>query len=739
MRRHCQLFLALFFLTVTCAASAAARAAGPPAGAGKVCLVLSGGGARGAAHVGVLRVLEELRVPVDCIVGTSAGAAIGGLYASGLSPDEIARFLRDMDWDKALRDGPVRANLSFRRKQDDERYLLRMELGYADGRFHLPRGFLAGRNLDFLLKSELLHVADVRHFDRLPIPFRAVATDIETGEMVVLEKGDLATALRASMAVPGVFAPVEVGDRLLMDGGLTRNLPVEVAREMGADVIIAVNVGTPLLDEEYLGNVVGLSLQVVNVLTQQNVEESIAALDTDDILIEPRLAEVEAASFQEVERAMVLGAIAARAQAPRLQRYAVEGGEYWRFLVRQRSGPDALPVIREIRIRNNVAVSTRRILSRVQTRPGSKLELETLERDLEEIYQMGDFESVSFAITGDGDAHDLIIEVEEKSWGPHYLRFGLQIAEDFEGGGNYNLVFGHTRANLNPLGGEWKSELQVGDTRRVYSEFFQPINYRGSLFLAPQLEYRSESLDLFQGSRRVAEYRDKVARLALDTGVLLGNAGQLKLGLTRGEARTEPRVGALDLPTFSDAVGAWRLRLDVDTRDHPHFPRQGLRLSLAAEAQRGGLGADREYERLHATASLAHSLGANTLVLGGEYGTAFGTALPLYDQFELGGFASLSGFRHEQLRGDEVLALRALYYRRVYTLPAYLGDAVYLGGSIEAGNVWPAGDGRVTLNELQAGGALFVGVDSILGPAFLGFGVSESGDEAFYLFIGKSF
>lgn len=704
----------------------------------RVCLVLSGGGARGGAHVGVLKVLEELRIPLDCIVGTSAGAAIGGLYASGQSPDEIALFLTQLDWDKALRDHPTRTNLSFRRKQDDARYLLRLEIGYDKGRLYFPKGFIAGRNLDFLLKSELLHVADIQDFDKLPVPFRAIATDLENGEMVVLEQGDLAAALRASMAVPGVFAPVELDGRLLADGGLVRNLGVDVARAMQADVIIAVNAGTLLLDRDQLTNVVGLSFQVINILTEQNVHESIEQLAARDVLIQPNLSEVEAAEFGEVERAVVRGAAAARAHVAALERHAVSAAEYWRFLTRQRSGHQSLPVIHRIEVRSNQAVSARRILSRVRTIPGRRLDLHVLERDLERVFEMGDFEGVSFSIIGNSDGNTLVIDVTERGWGPHYLRAGLHIAEDFEGGGQYELLFGHTRANLNPLGGEWRNELQVGNTRRAFTEFFQPVDYAGTFFVAPQLEYRSETFDLFSNSTRFAQYRGKIAHAVFDGGWLAGNAGEIRVGLVGGIARSEPRIGDPALPSFSEDVGAWRIRAALDLLDQPHFPRNGAFGLLTYEASRTGLGADNVYERLYMQGGFASSIGMHTVLIAGEYGTGFGTELPLYNQFALGGFFSLAGFRHEQLRGSEMTAMRAVYYARVYNLPAVLGDGVYLGASLETGNVWQNQD-RVNLGDLQAGGSLFAGADTTIGPLYLGVGFNESGDNAFYLLLGRSF
>lgn len=706
----------------------------------RVCLVLSGGGARGAAHVGVLKALEELRVPIDCIVGTSAGAAIGGLYAAGLSPDEIGLFLRQMDWDKALRDGPVRANLSYRRKQDDAQYLLRLEFGYSKGRLQFPKGFTAGRNLDFLLKTELLRVADIQNFDALPIPFRAIATDLETGDMMVLKEGDLATALRASMAVPGIFAPVEINNRLLVDGGLVRNLPVDVARAMGADVVIAVNVGSPLAGREELTNVIGLSLQVINILTEQNVAESVQELTGQDILIDPDLTAIAPDSFDRVEQAMVIGARATRNVASRLQALSISANDYWRFLDNQRTTSKTLPVIDYVEVQNNEFVSTRRILGRIETRAGQQLDMKVLEDDLQKIYEMGEFERVSFAILGKDENASLLINTRERDWGPHYLRVGLQFVEDFEGGSNYRLILGHVRSNLNPLGGELKNQVQIGKTRRLYSEFFQPITYAGQYFIAPQVEYKSETFDLFAAntSDRYAEYRGKVAQGIVDIGRLFGNAGELRLGLKRGEARSEPRVGAPGLPAFENDIGAWRLKAGIDLLDQPHFPRSGLHATLEMDAARENLGASFEYDRLYASAGFATSFGRSTLLFTGEYGSSFGTALPLYQQFTLGGFASLAGLREDQLRGDEMAVVRAIYYARVYDLPAVAGNGIYLGGSMEAGAMWQAPE-RFSVTDLEPGVSLFAGADTIVGPAYLAIGINRDGDSAIYFSIGRSF
>jgi len=299
-------------------AEAAASALSRP----RICLVLSGGGARGAAHVGVLKVLEELRVPVHCIAGTSMGAIVGASYASGMGTDEMLAEMAQITSERLFNDKPPRANQPMRIKADDSLPLAAPELGLNDGKLSLPKGLVNGVALEAELRR-LIKLRDARRFDQLPIPFRAVATSLGDGQMVILDRGLLPTAMRASMAVPGLIAPLKVGDRLLIDGGLVRNLPVDVAREMGADVIIAVNLGTPLLRPDQIEGLHGVSMQTLGILTEQNVRQSLQQLRPQDVLIEPALGDFSAADFDNLIKAVPFGEAAALQAAPRLQALAV--------------------------------------------------------------------------------------------------------------------------------------------------------------------------------------------------------------------------------------------------------------------------------------------------------------------------------------------------------------------------------------------------------------------------------
>ena len=300
--------------------AAGAPATTPTAGAParpKVCLVLSGGGARGAAHVGVIAVLEELRVPVDCIAGTSMGALVGAAYASGMSVAEMEQVLREIDTRLLFVEKPPREEQSIRAKLDDDLDLFGFELGVRDTKLLLPKGAVSGVQLETVLRR-LTKAKGYLRFDELPIPFRAVATDLVSGKSVVFSEGELANVMRASMSVPGVIAPAEFDGKMLVDGGLTDNLPVDVARRMGADIVIAVNLGTTLAPKDQLNSVVGITGQVINLLTEQNVRTSLASLKPADVLILPELGDFSAADFDHLPQTVPIGEAAARKVADRL-------------------------------------------------------------------------------------------------------------------------------------------------------------------------------------------------------------------------------------------------------------------------------------------------------------------------------------------------------------------------------------------------------------------------------------
>ncbi len=702
----------------------------------KVCLVLSGGGALGLAHIGVLEVMEELRVPVDCVTGTSMGSIIGGLYAAGLSPAEMVGVLQGTDWRSVLDDRPPRRQVPFRRKVDDLTYLTRLEVGFNRGKIELPTGLRTGQQFGFMLQALTLSAAGVDDFDALPLPFRAVATDIETGAAVVLDHGDLGLAMRASVAVPGFFSPVELDGRLLVDGGLVDNLPVDVARTMGAEVVIAVDVGSPLRTRDELDSLSRLTGQVFSLMVRGNVAEQ---APNADVLVDPDLSEFRATDFERWHEMIPLGREAARAAASELMRYTVDEAtwEAWRARVRrQQPVPDR---IAGIVVTSSSSADPVLLLERIRTRPGDPFDLERIRQDLERLYVLGDYESVGFFLTREPDGWLVNLEAHEKSWGPNVLRFGLNLVSDFEGEGRYGVLANYTMTRLNRLRGELKLAVEVGETPRFYGEYYQPLTLDGPVFVSAELEHQLFLFDI-AGSEEypTGSYRVRAARAGVSLGLELGRWGAIAFGPLLGNAEIQARLVAEPVPNLSLDWGGWFLRATIDQLDNPNFPQDGFLLAGQLFLSREALGADEEYNRLETYALGAATTGRHTLLGQLSWSSALGTELPVYERFQIGGLFQLSGTPQGRIGGSYALVGMLGYYYRLGSLSPAWGDGTYAGISLEAGNAWDE-RGDVGTGDLVKAGSVFFGADTALGPVYLAYGFNDRSQKAWYLFVGRSF
>ncbi|HUO83210.1 MAG TPA: patatin-like phospholipase family protein [Gammaproteobacteria bacterium] len=737
--------LAVAALVLLAARGAAADPpeAAPDSQRQRVGLVLSGGGARGAAHVGVIKVLEELRVPIDAIAGTSMGAVIGGLYAAGLSAQDLEHQLRRIDWQEAFRDDPAREDLTFRRKQDDESFHVKFDIGYRDGSLVLPRGLIQGQHLNRILSILTLAVAAVDDFDELPIPFRAVAADIETGEGVVIGSGNLAVAMRASMSAPGVISPTPWDGRLLVDGGLANNLPIDIARQLGVDALVVVDVGSPLYDREDLDSALRISNQMLTILIRRAADAQRDTLTPADVVIEPEIGNYSSADFSDIPSLIPFGERAARAAAGALGRLALDETDYRAWQARRQDPPDRPPAIDFLRVDNGSKLSPRVIESRVQTEVGEPLDIATLERDMANLYGLDIFEQVNFSIVEESGLTGLEIDTVPKSWGPNYLRFGLTLEDDFQGSSNYNIGARYTMTEFNALGAEWRSDFQIGQNPRLSTEFYQPLTYDTRYFIAPHIEIEQRDLRVFENGEPQSEFRLTEQGIGLDAGRELANWGEIRIGLRRrhGDARlkigdvTDPRIDDLDFNT-----GSYFMRFAYDRTDDANFPRHGSLFFLEWERARKELGSDASFDLVSANYLGTQSFGRNTFAAAVALGTTFaGEEDAIQDFYSLGGFLRLSGLQREELTGPHVALGELIYYRRVGETGGGVFDwPFYVGGSLEAGNVFGDRD-DAAFNSLIFGGSLFLGLDTYLGPLYLASGFAESGERAFYLFLGRSF
>ena len=718
----------------------AQNAAETPATTGarpKICLVLSGGGARGAAHVGVIKALEAMRVPIDCVAGTSMGALVGGAYASGMTPSEMEGVLKEITTELLFKEKPPRQDRAVRLKQDDRSILFGLELGWRDGELHFPKGAVSGVQLETVLRK-LAKAAGFRRFDELPIPYRAVATDLVTGRAVVFREGELANVMRASMSVPAAIAPAEVDGMLLVDGGLTNNLPVDVAREMGADIVIAVNLGTPLMKREELASVIGVTGQMINILTEQNVRVSLASLKPTDVLIEPVLGEFSAADFDSLMKTVPIGVAAVEPVAQRLSALALAPEAYAQLRATQtRSTPPDTRPVAEIRFRPMARVNPATFVDDLETKPGQPLDQAALDRDMRRLYGSGDFEHVNYRVIEEAGRRVLDIDAIEKAWGPNYLRFGLGLGSDLEGENHFNIAASYRRTWMNALGGEWRTDLQLGQTSRIFTEFYQPLETRRLVFVAPHVEYERRNVDLFEGAQRFARYDLRYGTAALDIGTSLTKFGEMRAGAYVGRSRATLDTGPADLlpPGESFDLGGVRVRALLDQLDSVNFPRFGVAVGADLRYSSKALGASDDYARWEIDGLAAYSFGPHTFQIAGKAGGPLGgKPLPIYDQFQWGGFLQQSGYPTGALFGERLAFGRIVYTYRI--LDQRLLEGLYAGASFEVGTMK---NPLVTTNSTGPfrSGAVFIGADTPVGPFYLGYGVADDGNRSAYVFLGR--
>jgi NTE family protein len=714
----------------------------------KIGLVLSGGGARGLAHVGVLKVLEREGVPVDVIAGTSMGAIIGGLYASGMTADQLETELLKVDWDALFSNRVARPQLSQRRKEEDFEIAPAIEIGLRDGELRAPLGALSGRGLELLLRRYTLPVHGTRDFDRLPIPFRAVATDMETGAAVLLKDGDLAQALRSSMSVPGVFAPTEVDGRVLGDGGLVDNVPIGVARAMGADVVIVVNIGTPLAGRDALQSVGGLTGQMINILTEQNVQRSLATLAPGDLLIQPDLGQLGSGDFARTNELIALGERGADPLAIRLQAFALDRARYaqWRAGLPQARSPEGR-LIALIAFEGTTLTNPARFEAQLESQPGQRFDTARAERDVRRLAASGDYMRADYALvpTAKGDA--LVFDLEDKPWGPNYFRIGLDLSTDFRGDSGFNIKISHNRHWLDANGSEWRNRLQIGAVPRWFTEWYHPLNWTLGLsndwFVAASSDLQRRDIVAYDNASGVEQGRldRKSMRLGVDLGQPWGAFGELRVGLLHTVQRTRSEIVAgarSEAPATTERETGLRLGVAVDQLDYANFPQRGWRVVAEAVAGRRtdeGLDAGRRVLRFEGSANVVGSIGRHTLNAYLLVQTTDAQQPGQLGRFTLGGFHQLSGYRVDRFDGNTLGFGRLTYYQRRAEVPL-LTRGFFFGASLEAGNVW-ATRRAATLDGLRTGGSLFLGADTGLGPLYLGLTYAPRGEPGIVLFIGR--
>ena len=700
-------------------------------------LVLGGGGARGAAHVGVLKVLEEQGIVVDLIVGTSMGAIVGSLYASGYRPDEIQAILDDIDWTSTLRDQSGREMQSAQRKADAALVPSSLELGIGRDGLRTPQGLLQGQNLGLLLRRLLLPVSHIEQFDDLPIPFRAVAADLVNGEVVVLDSGDLVNAVRASMSVPGIFQPLRIDGHILVDGGVVDNVPVDVARAMGADRLIVVDVGAGLASEEELGSPASVTLQVISILMERNTRQTLDLLGEHDVLIRPDLGDIGSADFPRASEAVPFGEVAARENLEQLAHFQATSERRSQFAARPHPEWSETRLIRRIEVEKAFSRTAFLVNDRMRPLLGQPASPDLIEQQIAGLYGEGHYERISYLLVEDDEEMTLRITPMDKSWGPNFLRLGLRLSDDFDGGSAYQLdALARLASDIRP-GAEWRLRLALGELNELGLSWRMPLGTTARNYFTPYASARAINQPLFIGgeSAEIARLRWTRGRIGADLGHDWNNSTRGFLRVERGQDRLARRVGQ-GIPRFNQDYGFLGVGLRHDSLDDATFPRRGLLLDGRMEFYQPWLGSDTSAEVVRFELTKAWSADRYLLIGGLRAVSALNDDVSLQAVDFLGGLGNLSGHSERELSGPQLFLARTLLMRRIGDGKQLLDLPTYVGVSLEAGNVWIQRS-DFDLDDLIYAGSLYIGVGTPLGPVFLGYGHSSESRRAIYLTFGS--
>ena len=706
----------------------------------KIGLVLAGGGARGASHVGVLKVLERERIPIDYVAGTSMGSIVGGMYASGMPPEEIERQMVAVDWEGVFQDKVDRQDRSYRRKMDDRLWLYDAKPGFSGGKIKLPPGLVQGQRIGLLLTSLTLPVGDIDDFDNLPIPFRAIAADIQTGEKVVLDSGNIAKAIRASMAVPAALSPVPWDGRRLVDGGIASNLPVETVKEMGADIIIAVDLGQPLSDAELGESLLSIVDQLTAMLVRDNVERELAMLTDEDVLILPDLGDISSAEFDRVGEAIPTGVTAAELKIDELRQLSLSEEEYAAHVAARSKPRTEMPVIEFITFNNSTAVADDFLLGRLQTTMkndqivGQPLDPERMEQAINELYALDIFAHVAYDLVEEDGRYGVHVNAINKTWGPNYLQLGAKWNSSMNGSGILSVGLAYLKTEMNSWNAEWRTGVAIGEEPSFITDFYQPLGKGADWFVGGALLAQQFNTNVFEeGTNDVVE-QVRIQRLAGSAyiGREFGNWGRTMLQLTRGGGERSIRIGDPTIPDEDFDIAEATIVFEVDRLDDLYFARHGHAAIAKYRYSDTTFGSSDDFEQVLINGRFVRTFGRNTVEVYGDYNSTISGIAPPERLFRVGGLFNLSGFEFNQLSGQNFAQIAAVYRRNAINLGPIKMD---VGTSLEYGNVWQARS-DMSFDDGLLGGSVFLGSKTPLGPLYLAYGISEGSDGTFYVSLG---
>lgn len=697
----------------------------------RTALVLGGGGARGAAHIGVLEVLERERILVDCVVGTSMGGLVAGSYAAGLSPKNMREKLSKADWTDMFLDVADYSQLSYRKKKVSRRYLAGTELGLTKRGMQIQPGVVAGEKIKLFFNQLVDADLGEREIQELPLPLAIVATDIGTGERVILRSGSLTQAMRSSMSVPGLMAPVEHQNRKLVDGGLVDNLPIDLARDLcQADRVIAVNVGSPLRPADSVGSLLSVSTQMIGILTKQNVERSLSSLTGADIYIAPELGDIRATDFVRYEEAADIGKAAAERQLFALRAFSVDERTYNARKQNNIEDRKREVYIDKIEIAPLERVHPEYVVRQIEQEEGTLLNRAKLERDLIRTYGDGFYDNVDYRVIRRDQQNILEIIAKEKNWSNDYLTFGFAIDNEYRQGANFNIRSAYRNTWINDYGGEIFAAIDIGNEASLELDYYQPLDYRHRFFVEPRYFKGTETIGIFSDSTALAKYELNTSYSELLLGTNLGVYGQSIIGWREYHMRGTANVSAIALPDIDERYGGVLFAINLDRRNRIYFPSRGWRGDLTFfDSHNEG------YKKLSLDLNGAYKVDDFVFGARAAYIASVQGDLPFYDSVMLGGFLNLSGYASNQIVGDDAIYTHLRAEHIIGRMPLGLNGDLRLGFGLEGAKLKT----NYTMTDADGwldSGVIYVGGETPFGPLYLGYGFTFSGDYNLYFKLG---
>ena len=727
----------LFFLSFCPAQdSPAAPANDAPATAKrrlKVGVALEGGGALGLAHIGVLQWFEDHHIPIDYLAGTSMGGLVGGLYATGKSPQQLRELVEKQNWDVILGGTIPYQDLSFRRKEDQVAFPNSIVLGLRKG-LVLPGGLNAGQQISLLIDRETLAYSGVQSFDDLPTPFRCVATDLVTGKQAVFKDGSLSQAMRATMAIPGLFSPIRDGEHVYVDGGLVGNLPTDVVRDMGADVVIGVHLQTSPAEANKIQSLFAILGRSIDVVVAGN---EIRGLAGADLVVNVDLQDFNSLEYEKSKEIIDRGTTAAAQKERLLEPYALDDAAWAQYMERREGlEKSAIPIPQFVKVQGANPVAEENIERFLHSQAGKPIDSNRLESMLTRLTGIGRYDTAGYQITQENGQDGLLVTLHEKLYAPPTLQLGFEVDGSESNDVDFTLATRLTFLDVAGYRSEWRTDFIFGNTYGIQSELYRPFSPASRWFFSPHAGASSSAFKIYRKSDPLAEYRLNGAQIGGDIGYGFNRFSELRLGYEVGFLEARLRLGTAEFSSLNGRTGATHLRWLFDHTDDPVIPRRGVNAESNFRWYDTSPGQTNRFPVADTRVGFFKPITQPaSLFVVAEGGTTFGSTSNGYPQFFLGGSNRLSAYGTNELFGDQYYFFRTGYLHDLLTLPPLAGKKVYAIASYEFGKMYGFPNASKFPNDLAFG----VLAETAVGPLVFGGSVGDSGHRKWFFQLGRVF